>query len=310
MRILVTGGTGFVGHAIAQELISSGHDVIVTTRQPRAAQDESSGAQVITDCDLSERGSIQRLPSRVDVVVHSAALAEFRDRRWEAHLRNNVAATRNAVLWAATAGASRFIFMSTIGVHDRKWGHPTRNPITETSPLVATSAYGKSKRLAEQVVAGGAVPSTTFRLSWVYGARMRRSSHVRALARMAAEHPAVSRLPLPGRVSVIAASDVAIASRQVLESTAALPQHDVVLLAEDTPVGFRQILNPRCADVDAPRPGFITRAAASVLPFGIRSLFDDALVCSNARMHERGFEPAHRFADEYPRLLTTEGWLA
>lgn len=310
MRILVTGGSGFVGSAAAAALAAAGHEVLTTTRGDAGRVAIPGVAGVITECDLADPGCATRLPGEVDVIVHSAALAEFRERDWKRHVRDNVAATRNVARWGERAGASRTIFMSTIGVHDRQWGRAGAGPITESSPRAATSAYGRSKRLAEDIVAGAATPSTTLRLTWVYGVGMRRSSHIRALARMVHNRPLVRHMPLPGRVSTIDVRDVAAATRAVAERADDMPEKDVILLAEHRPVALREILDLGAGTGGGRAPGRLRESAASVLPFGLRVLMDDALVAAPARMRARGLFCVHDFRDEYPVLLAEDGWLS
>jgi len=309
MRILVTGGSGFVGAAAAASLANAGHEVTITTRGDAAPPAADGLADVITGCDLAHPGCATRLPVQIDLVVHSAALAEFREHDWKQHLRNNVAATRNVARWGERAGATRIIFMSTIGVHDRQWGRVGSEPITETSARAATSAYGRSKCMAEKIIADTSTPSTILRLTWVYGNAMRRSSHIRALARMVHEHSVLRYLPLPGRVSTIDVRDVATAAREVAERSHEMPENDVILLAENQPVALREILDPGPPSRGR-APGRLRGGVASVLPFGLRVLVDDALVAAPTRMHARGLTCTHRFRDEYPLLLAENGWLA
>jgi len=308
MRILVTGGYGFVGRAAASELRSAGHDVVITTRRHEAQSNPGSGWDVIAGCDLSDPSFTTALPQSVDAVVHCAGCAEFRESDWRRHLRDNVAATRNITRWAERVRASRLVFMSTIGVHDRPWGHPSRGRISECSERAASSAYGRSKCLAEDLVIGASVPSTILRLTWVYGQSMRRSSHIRALTRISSRHRFISRVPLPGRVSVIDVRDVANATRLVIERSAHMPKTDVILMSEHHPIPLRRLLDPDGREFDGHAPGGIRRGTAAVLPFSLRVLVDDALVADPARMEARGLGGSHHFAEEYPRLLAIKDW--
>ena len=115
MKVMVTGGTGFLGTALVQALKSSGHEVILTTRKQ-----ENPEQGIYNLGDISANTNWLNLLQGCDTVIHTAgrahilnddaqdALAEFR--------RVNHDATMKLASDAATSGVKHFIFVSSIGM--------------------------------------------------------------------------------------------------------------------------------------------------------------------------------------------------
>ncbi len=146
MKVLVTGGTGFLGTALVRTLKSSGHEVILTTRKQ-----ENTEQGIYNLGDISADTNWINLLQGCDTVIHTAgrahilnddaqdALAEFR--------RVNHDATMKLATDAATSGVKHFIFVSSIGVN----GNSTSGiPFSEASEPRPISDYAISKLEAEQ----------------------------------------------------------------------------------------------------------------------------------------------------------------
>lgn len=146
--ILVTGATGFIGKALAAELLSEGYGVIAAVRKPSPAladriQQKATG-------DLSGRTDWSNLLNNIDVVVHAAARAHiFNDKSADPkaeYLKVNTEATVNLARQAAAAGVKRFIFVSTVGVY----GNGGSRLFSETDAVNPRTFYAISKYKAEQ----------------------------------------------------------------------------------------------------------------------------------------------------------------
>jgi predicted dehydrogenase/nucleoside-diphosphate-sugar epimerase len=126
-RVLVTGGTGFLGREIVRALTSQGCSVRVLARREPASWEQVPGASYMR-VDLS-RPITDVAFREIDVVIHCAAETAG---DWGAHQANSIDATENAVRAAAAAGIKRVIHISSLAVLTP----PTRsNPSTEESPL-------------------------------------------------------------------------------------------------------------------------------------------------------------------------------
>jgi GDP-4-dehydro-6-deoxy-D-mannose reductase len=129
-RVLVTGASGFIGRHLVPSLRAVGHEAIETGR--------AAG-------DVSHQATWKRFP-RVDVVVHLAARSFVPD-SWEApggFLRTNLSGTIEALEYCRGCGA-RLVFPSSY-----LYGEGERQPVSESSALVARNPYALSKKLAEE----------------------------------------------------------------------------------------------------------------------------------------------------------------
>jgi UDP-glucose 4-epimerase len=150
MRLLVTGGAGYIGSVVAAQLADGGHDVVVL-------DDLSTGhAEAVPAAAVLRQGTIREdaravLDTGIDAVLHFAAkslVAEsvaYPARYWEHNLGGTLA------LLEAMRGTQtpRIVFSSTASVY----GEPERVPITETDPVRPTSPYGASKLAVDMALA-------------------------------------------------------------------------------------------------------------------------------------------------------------
>jgi UDP-glucose 4-epimerase len=159
MRVLVTGGAGYIGSVIAARLVASGHAVTVYDdlfRGHRAAVPERA---VFVEGDVRDTESLRSTidENRCEAVIHMAALAEVAESVAEpAWYRSvNLDGTRALTEAALATGVRRIVFSSTAAVY----GAPARTPIEEDDPAQPTNPYGKSKLAAEGVLREAAAAS-------------------------------------------------------------------------------------------------------------------------------------------------------
>ncbi|MFF4601526.1 UDP-glucose 4-epimerase GalE [Streptomyces sp. NPDC001339] len=143
MKILVTGGAGFIGSVVAHRLVEEGHDVVVLDDLSTGFADAvPPGAEFVRATTDTAAGLLEgRGP--FDAVLHLAAHALIDDsvRRPERYWRNNTVASLTLLDAVLRAGVGRVVFSSTAAVY----GQPERTPIDETAPTVPTNPYGASK---------------------------------------------------------------------------------------------------------------------------------------------------------------------
>ena len=152
MKLLVTGGAGYIGSIVAKRLIGHGHEVTVLddlSRGHRAAVPEDAAFEYV---NLLDGPSLQRaLIGGYDGVLHFAALAlvpesvQHPERYW----RTNVVGTLNLLDAMRTTGVRRLVFSSTCATY----GEPDEVPIGETTPTAPTNPYGASKLTVDRMIA-------------------------------------------------------------------------------------------------------------------------------------------------------------
>ena len=145
MKVLVTGGTGYLGRAVVRALASRGHDLVVFARS--ASRSGLPGAAV--DGDIRDRAALERAAAGCDAISHSAALVSIWRRRREDFDDVNVGGLRNVVAVAKTLGTPRVLYTSSF---------VALPPRGRTEPLVAND-YQRTKvaadRLADEAVRDG-----------------------------------------------------------------------------------------------------------------------------------------------------------
>jgi nucleoside-diphosphate-sugar epimerase len=181
LRIALTGGTGFVGRAVIEQALASGHEVRALARKPQAPR---AGMTWVAG-DLANEAALTELVAGSEAVIHVAGLvnapspAEFN--------AANVDGTQAVLDAALAAGAARFVFVSSLSAREPQ-----------------LSAYGTSKARAEPLVRSAAIDWTIVRPPAVYGPYDREMFELFRAAKW-------GLVPVPGhgRASVIHVDDLA-----------------------------------------------------------------------------------------------------
>jgi UDP-glucose 4-epimerase len=157
MRILVTGGAGYIGGTVAALLLQRGHKATVFDNLSHGRRELLPAGVNFVKGDLSDRSGLENIFIQAkaegqpfDGVLHFAALIEAGESMVhpEQFFRNNTASTL-ALLEAMLAhGPRRLVFSSTAAVY----GEPESVPIVEDARLQPTNAYGESKLLVEHML--------------------------------------------------------------------------------------------------------------------------------------------------------------
>jgi UDP-glucose 4-epimerase len=151
MKLLVTGGAGYIGSIVAQQLLEAGHEVVVLdnlVRGHRAAVPD--GAELIELDLLNDVGLGNALGEGFDGVLHFASLALVAESvaHPERYHRGNHVGSLNLLDAMREAGVRRLVFSSTCAVY----GEPEQVPMTEDIPAAPVNAYGNSKLAIDRMI--------------------------------------------------------------------------------------------------------------------------------------------------------------
>jgi UDP-glucose 4-epimerase len=151
MRVLVSGGAGYIGSVVAALLVEGGHDVTVIDDLSTGHADAVPDGARLVKADLLNRAAVlDAMAPGFDGVVHLAAksLVAESAREPELYFRHNLGTALNLLDAMRATGVRRIVFSSTAAVY----GEPDTVPITEDSPTRPTNAYGASKLAIDQLL--------------------------------------------------------------------------------------------------------------------------------------------------------------
>ncbi|HEX4663512.1 MAG TPA: UDP-glucose 4-epimerase GalE [Terriglobales bacterium] len=153
MKVLVTGGAGYIGATTVQGLLEAGHEVVVYDNLSNGYAEAVPKSVKLVQGDVGDRERLDSLfrEHRLEAVLHFAALIEAGESMKvpEKFFRNNSSSTLTLLESMLTNGVTKFIFSSTAALY----GEPERIPIREEDTLKPTNAYGESKLLVERMLA-------------------------------------------------------------------------------------------------------------------------------------------------------------
>jgi UDP-glucose 4-epimerase len=157
VKILITGGAGYIGGTVAGLLAQSGHQAVVYDNLSHGRRDLLPPGVDFVQGELADRAALESLfiaakehGQPFDGVLHFAALIEAGESMVhpEEFFRNNTASTLSLLEAMLAHGPRRLVFSSTAAVY----GEPESVPIHEDARLLPTNAYGESKLLVEHML--------------------------------------------------------------------------------------------------------------------------------------------------------------
>ena len=160
-RILVTGGTGYIGSHTTVELINEGYDVVICDNLSNSNRNVLDGIEAITgrrpafvEADCADPAAMRKLMETypdIKAIINFAASKAVGESVAKPLLyyRNNLNILINLLELMPEFGIRGFVFSSSCTVY----GEPDRNPVDETSPIkAATSPYGNTKQISEEII--------------------------------------------------------------------------------------------------------------------------------------------------------------
>ena len=180
MRVVVTGGAGFIGSHVVDALLDEGHHVTVldnfSTGRPANLSHVSESVEVL-ECDLARAGEWSVSLRGADWVIHLAALADIVPsiQKPDDYFSANVVGTFNLLQAARDHEVKRFIYSASSSCY----GIPDTYPTPENADIRPQYPYAMTKRLGEELVMHWAdiyqLPAVSLRFFNVYGPRSRTS---------------------------------------------------------------------------------------------------------------------------------------
>lgn len=152
MKLLVTGGAGYIGSITTEMLLDVGHDVTIFDNFQRGHRAAVDSRAAVIEGDLNDRSSISSAMAAVkpDAVLHFAAFAlvgeSMEHPEW--YFRNNVGGGMNLAEAMLENGVKKIIFSSTCATY----GQPDVMPMDETLPQHPQNPYGESKLMFERIL--------------------------------------------------------------------------------------------------------------------------------------------------------------
>ncbi|MEW6130869.1 MAG: UDP-glucose 4-epimerase GalE [Acidobacteriota bacterium] len=152
MRILVTGGAGYIGSVVTEELVKDGHDVVVYDSLYKGHRQAVVEGATFVHADLAERQTLCETlrANDVEAVIHMAAdsLVGESVQNPAKYFRNNVTVGLALLDAMVECCVKKIVFSSTAATY----GEPQKQPIEETDPTAPTNPYGESKLAFEKAL--------------------------------------------------------------------------------------------------------------------------------------------------------------
>ena len=204
MRIIVTGGAGYIGSHTCLELLAAGHEIAVIDNLSNSKEESLRRAQEITGkrlafhrVDLLDREGLRDVFRRFpcEAVLHFAGLKAVGESVSQPlrYFQNNVTGALLLCQVMQECGVRKLVFSSSATVY----GDPSKVPITEDFPLSATNPYGRTKLMIEEIlrdlpgpILPGTSPSSATSTPWV-------PTPADASARTPTESPTISSRTSP-----------------------------------------------------------------------------------------------------------------
>jgi UDP-glucose 4-epimerase len=171
VKVLITGGGGFIGSHLADRLLAEGHEALVIDNYATGRRDnleERDGLTIVEDT-IEDADAVTRAFEGFgpELVVHAAASYKDPD-AWQADVMTNALGTVNVVRATQAAGVERILYFQTALCYGTT---PMEQPVTLDHPIRPDSSYAISKTAGEQYIELSGLDFVSFRLANAYGPR-------------------------------------------------------------------------------------------------------------------------------------------
>jgi UDP-glucose 4-epimerase len=292
MRMVVTGGAGFVGRHVAAAVVEAGHECVVFDAAiiPRELADQGARQEVGS---LSSVEALRRAFRGADVVLHLAGVGDVylaAEKPWLA-AESNVLGSANVAEACLAEGVGRLIYASTWEVY----GHPVYEPLDEQHPTNPDHPYNVTKLAGEQLLmsydAMRGLSVVALRLGTAYGTGMRANSVFSVFITRALRGEAIT-VSGDGRQHRQFTHAADIGRAFVAAATSAI-RHEALNIVADETVTIRQLAEMVVAEAPAPLSFGVARAG-DISPARVSSAKASAML---------GWEPRVRFSEGLHDLI-------
>lgn len=152
MRVLVTGGAGYIGSVTTRLLLDAGHEVVVYDNLTTGFREVIPSTASFIFGDIRDRELLPRIlkDRKIEAIIHFAAKLVVPEsvKQPAEYYENNVGGSLNIIQSCLKSGVDKLIFSSTAAVY----GNPEKNPIDETGKTGPLNPYGSSKLMVENIL--------------------------------------------------------------------------------------------------------------------------------------------------------------
>ena len=152
MRVLVTGGAGYIGSVVSEQLVNDGHEVVVYDNLSKGHRDAVVEGARFVEGDLLDADTLRRTldSNRIEAVIHMAAFSLVGEsvEKPSKYYHNNVVAGLVLLDAMRECDVKRIVFSSTAATY----GEPEAQPIFESAPTNPTNPYGETKLAFEKAM--------------------------------------------------------------------------------------------------------------------------------------------------------------
>src|ERR1041385_5243172 len=138
MKVLVTGGAGYIGSVVSEQLVNDGHEVVVYDNLSKGHRDAVVDGAHFVERDLLDANKLRETlnDNRIEAVIHMAAFSLVGEsvEQPAKYFQNNVVAGLNLIDAMRDCGVKKLVFSSTAATY----GEPLKQPIEETDPTQPT----------------------------------------------------------------------------------------------------------------------------------------------------------------------------
>jgi UDP-glucose 4-epimerase len=171
VKVLITGGSGFIGSHLTDRLLADDHEVLVVDNYATGRRDnlEQRDGLTIVEDTIEDADAVDRIwrDFEPEFVVHAAA--SYKDpEAWGSDVTTNALGTANVVRATQAVGAERLLYFQTALCYGTT---PIEQPVTLEHPIRPDSSYAISKTAGEQYIAMSGLDWVSFRLANAYGPR-------------------------------------------------------------------------------------------------------------------------------------------